>query len=299
MQKVWRLKQVIKLFLPPLFISVGKFIINGFTGLTSSEWEYVPEQWARAKRDPKIKGWNVQAVLDAYINKWPAFVESLNSTYPLGLSPEADPSQKLDLSSHNISMTYGYTLALAAQHKTQIQMLDWGGGIGHYYLIGQKLLPNVQIDYHCKDLPLLAEYGQKLFPEAHFYVDDSWRNRQYDFVLASSSLQYSEDWKKSFAQLAECTADYLFVTRLPVVHHVPSYVMVQRPYQYGYDTEYLGWCINRTEIIDYSRTLGLELVREFVIEYPPVIQGAPEQCDYWGFLFRKPNLADEIKPPIV
>ncbi len=187
---------------------------------------------------------------------------------------------------HNIMMTYGYALAVASRNLTQFSLLDWGGAIGHYYLISQKLIPDLIIDYHCKDVPVLAEYGQKLFPEAHFYSDESCLSRKYDLVFASGSFHYSQNWQHTLKGLAEATKGYLFITRLPVVHQVPSYVMVQRPYQYGYNTEYLGWCLNKDEFLQYAKSINLTLVQEFVIGENPRIHNAPEQCQYWGFLFK-------------
>jgi putative methyltransferase (TIGR04325 family) len=283
MTKMERLKQVGKMLLPPLVIHIAKHgLRNG-----KPEWEYVAKGWKSQEVNESVKGWNVQSILDTYITHWPDFVTSLQRTSPLGLSPEASPSRRLDLAFHNVVMSYGYALGLAAHNQTALSMLDWGGGIGHYYLISKALFPMVQIDYHCKDLSLFVEHGRGLFPEAYFYSDESCLNRLYDFVLVSSSLQYSEYWQDIFGKLAMTTSGYLYITRLPVVHKVSSYVMIQRPYRYGYNTEYLGWCINRNEILDLASTLGLKLVREFAVEFPPTIQNAPEQCDYWGFLFSR------------
>src|SRR6266540_829252 len=43
-------------------------------------------------------------------------------------------------------MAYGYVLALAAWKKDRVSLLDWGGGLGHYNLISQALLPLVEIN---------------------------------------------------------------------------------------------------------------------------------------------------------
>jgi len=167
-----------------------------------------------------------------------------------------------------------------------LSMFDWGGGIGHYYVLAKSLLPDVEIDYHCKDLPLLAQHGSRLFPDQHFYSDDAWLNRRYDFVMASSSLQYAQDWQQVFSKLSSVAAKYLLVTRLPTVVGVPSFVFLQRPYAFGYGTEYLGWCLNRDNFLAEANKLGLVLVREFVIGPRPRIYRAPEQAFSRGFLFK-------------
>jgi putative methyltransferase (TIGR04325 family) len=254
---------------------------------TYIEWEYVPEGWQAAKTDANIKGWNVESVLEAYKANWQTFLKTLEGTLPFGISPESGSENRTNLIFHNLMMTYAYALSLSTRHKSSISMLDWGGAIGHYYLLSEKLVPDLEIDYHCKDVPVLAEYGRSLFPKAHFYTDETCLERQYDFVLVSGSFQYSQDWASALKALAQATAGYIFVTRLPIVHQAPSYVMVQRPYQYGYNTEYLGWCLNRGDFLQCAHNAGLALIREFVVELLPPIHRAPEQPEHWGFLFRK------------
>src|SRR5262249_4113572 len=109
---------------------------------------------------------------------------------------------------------------------------------------------------------------------------------RYDFVLSSSSLQYARDWRATLRGLARATGGHLFITSLPTVGHVPSFVFVQRPHRFGYETEYLGWCLNRGELIEAAGACGLTLLREFVIGHQPLIHGAPEQTQYYGFLFQ-------------
>jgi putative methyltransferase (TIGR04325 family) len=251
------------------------------------EWEYLPNGWRVAQSNPRIKGWNVEAVVEAQKAKWSTFVQSFQGALPFKQPPDAIFPAQTDPIFHNSIMCLAYALALSSRHKMSISMLDWGGGLGHYYLISRALVPNLRIDYHCKDVPVLAECGRRLLPEAHFYTDESCLERSYDFVLASTSLHYSEDWSSTFRKLASSTARYILVTGLPTVQHSPSYVFIQRPYQYGYNTEYLGWCLNREQFVHVAEISDVQLVREFIIGYRPLIHKAPEQCEYRGYLFGK------------
>jgi len=279
------IKSIIKLVTPPLLLELGKSL-RGRWRRRGVEWEYVPAGWRGTLTKPEARGWNVRSVLDTYKRKWPAFVQRLQGPGPFAASPESPSSEQTDLVFHNSMMVYAYALALAARCKRRIAMLDWGGGIGHYYLMSTTLVPDLEIEYHCRDLPILAQHGQSLFPQAHFYSDDACLTRSYDFVLASASLHYMEDWLGLLKQLQRVTAGYLLVTRLPVVVACPSFVFVQRPYQYGYDTEYLGWCLSRSEFLNAAVENDLVLVREFITGERPTIHRAPGQCEYRGFLFR-------------
>jgi putative methyltransferase (TIGR04325 family) len=283
-------KQLLKDLLPPILLKAARAIALPASQSSRSdrpEWEYVPQGWDAEKSDPAIKGWNVQTVLDAYKARWETFVKTTQGAGPFGLPPEAiSPAKDADLPYHNGVMVFGYCLALASRNKSAVSILDWGGGIGHYYQIARALLPDVKIEYHCKDVPLLAEHGGTLFPEARFYPDESCLARRYDLVMAGTSLHYARDWQGTLRGLAGAVGGYLLVTGLPVVHAAPAYVFVQRPYRYNYDTEYLAWCLNRGQFLETARGLGLTLVREFITGHFPPIQGAPEECEYRGFLFR-------------
>lgn len=285
------LKEVAKRWLPPIIVDGGRYFLKGNSCLQESgareipEWEYVPEGWR--SKDPRIKGWNVESILETHKAKWPEFLRSVQGNRPLGVTREGSVPSSNDYAAHNSMMAYAYAIALAARKKDRISLLDWGGGIGHYYIISKALLPEVTIDYHCKDLPLLCEGGRKLLPEAKFYEnEEECFASAYDFVLASSSLHYSEDWQRIAQRLALATRSYLYITRFPIVHRLPSFVVVQRPYRHGYQTEYLGWFLNREEFLTQMSTLEMELIREFLIQERPHVHKAPEQGEYRGFLFR-------------
>jgi len=249
------------------------------------EYEYVPNGWDN--HDSRITGWNVESVLETQKAKWPEFLRLVRGAQPLGIAHEACTPETTDYSAHNTLMAFAYVLALTARKKDRVSLLDWGGGIGHYYVIGKALLPAVEINYHCKDVPAMVRGGRELLPEAVFYDDDNdCFNRTYDLVMASSSLQYCRDWRKAVRRLASVSDSYLYITRLPLVCEAPSFVVVQRPHRYGYETEYLSWFLRRDEFLNYMNDLGTELIREFLIHEKSVVHGAPEQGEYRGFLFR-------------
>ena len=249
-------------------------------------WEHVPEGFARP-----AKGWNVQAISDAYREKWPSYLAAIEGTKPLGVNHEMPQGHVIgweDHGAHNTLVSYAYVLALAARGRDRISLLDWGGGIGHYLPLSRALIPGVEIDYHCKDVTVLAEHGRELFPEASFYDDDSCLQRRYDLVLASGSLQYAPDWAQTLAGLADATSGLLYVTRAPVAMRAASFVVLQRAYDYGYDTEYLGWVFNRDELLAAADSAGVALVREFLVAAWISAHGAPEApVEHRGFLFSK------------
>jgi len=248
------------------------------------EWEYLPEGWRT--RDSRVKGWNVESIVGTQRAKWPEFLRLVSGTGPLPVHMWAADLSRPTLPANTVVMAYGYVLTLAAWKKDRISLLDWGGGLGHYNLISRALLPQVEIDYYCKDVPLLCKAGRELQPSATFHEDDEGCFAQdYDLVLASGSLEYFEDWKGMVRRLAGASRHYLYVARLPIVHGTASFTVVQRPYRHGYPTEYVSWVLNRREFLSHLDSLGMTLVREMLLGEGPAIQGAPEQFEIWGFLF--------------
>jgi putative methyltransferase (TIGR04325 family) len=248
-------------------------------------WEYVGRDW----RNPaaQARGWNMASVLEVYKSNWPQFLKSVGQSAPLALGDGALTPTDVHWMTHHNYVTYGYVLALAARNKPRLSLLDWGGGIGQYYVLSQALLPGVEIDYVCKDVPVLCAHGRKLFPEATFVDNEAdLAGRKFDLVLASGALHFSEDWRAVAALLASLSGDYLFLTRLPVVQQGPPFVVLQRASALGYGTEFLCWFLNRRELLEHMAKQRLHLVREFLGQERPAVRNAPEQGEYRGFLYQ-------------
>jgi putative methyltransferase (TIGR04325 family) len=262
-------------YLSPFVVNAIKYVF--------SEMEYVPQGWY------VLEGWNDQSIADAQERHWPTLVNHLQGPRPLGVSHLPWHTTREDRGDHNIMMSYGYVLGLATRKKDRLSILDWGGGVGHYYLYTRALFPEVEIDYHCYDVPNLCRLGRKLLPEAQLHeVERDALEREYDLVVSSSSLHYFEDWRGVIRKLAPVTGEFLYVSRLQTVTQAASFVVVHRPFRAGY-TEFLSWCINRQEFLRFVQECGLELVREFVFAEQWTIRGAPEKGDCRGFLFRRPS----------
>jgi putative methyltransferase (TIGR04325 family) len=248
------------------------------------EWEYVPEGWRRL-----AGGWDVEAIARVYRTKWPSFLEAVAGPGPLGVNHEVElgrPVPRDDREAQQTVLAFGYALELTARGKERVSLLDWGGGPGHYAVLGRALAPDVELEYHSRDLPPLTALGREVLPGDSFHDDDDCFARRYDLGVASSSLQYAEDWQATMAKLAAAAETHLYVTRVPIGLRSPSFVVLQRAYAYGYETEYLGWVLNRGELLEHARRSGLELVREFLLPNALSAAGAPESpVEHRGFLF--------------
>src|SRR5262249_55588004 len=146
---------------------------------------------------------------------------------PLASPTSAGLRSGASIDNQNAILIFGYALALASWRRDTVSVLDWGGGAGLFYLLSRALLPpSVAIEYHVKDLPGVCEYGRQALPDVQFYEDESCLQDSYDFVLASNSLQYAEDWHPLVSRLTGATRGYLLLTHVPIVGRTASFVVV-------------------------------------------------------------------------
>jgi putative methyltransferase (TIGR04325 family) len=277
------LRQFAHRILPPIVTDALRAVI-GRRAPQPGRFEIVGKEWPhQADANP---GWEDAGIAESQAERWQAFCAACEGPVPLDVAHEATEPLPRNMAFHNTYMTFGYVLALAAAGRDEVSMLDWGGGLGHYAVLAKALLPDSRTDYHCKDLPAFCEQGSALMPEATFYSDDACLGRRYDLVVASGSLQCSREWRDVVAGLAAATGRYLYITRLPVLLSAPTVVVRQQARIQGFNDDLLGWFLNRDEFLAHLEWLGMELVREFYVDEHPHVEGASEQADVRGFLFR-------------
>jgi putative methyltransferase (TIGR04325 family) len=275
---IWK---IVRLLIPPIIIICAHAIQNTFRKATL---EYAPDGWRTPLDDGQNQGWSVDSVVDNEKAKWDDYCRNLQSPGPLGFSHEhTDLSIIRNSDFHNVHISYAYVLALTAHKKDRISVLDWGGSLGHYYLLGKAVLPDVSIDYHVKEVPLMAKAGKQLNPEVNWYDDETCLERGYDLIMMNGSLLYLEDWVQVLHRIAQSVKEYLFLFRLPVVQKSTSFISIERLYH----SQMLHQQLNQSELLDAVDETGLTLVREFVVGDPPYIKNAPEQCEMRGWLFKK------------
>ena len=167
----------------------------------------------------------------------------------------------------------------AAEGKERLSLLDWGGGPGHFAVLARALFPELELDYHSRDLPALVELDGSCSPGTRSTPTTRASKAAYDLVVASSSLQYAEDWQSVAVGLAAATLMYLYITRVPIVFHSPSFVVLQRAQAYGYETEYLGWVLSRDELLAGGARRGLAARAGAHAARPALGRGSPGGSD--------------------
>ena len=247
---------------------------------------YASKSWATEIPEDLRNGWNSESLIDTKLKNWKRVVSICESPGPLGFSYENEDLLSLkDVSFHNIHITFGYILALATRMKNKISILDWGGGMGHYYLLAKALVPDVELDYHCVEVPNMVNLVKNINKDVKWYSDKTFLHRKFDIVMVNASLQYVRDWKDFISEISSVTTEYFFLTRIPVVEQSQEFLAVQRE---G-NVLMLHIQFNLFELIKTIESNNFQLLREFVVGDKPFIKSAPEQCELRGWLFKKIN----------
>ena len=265
-------RRIIKPIVPPVLWNIGKDVKRRLVR-SVDHYAYAPDGW----NTPLPAGNGNEAYWSNFIAHEEALCQQLiarvRANHPI-LPPDGESVKY---------MAFGYVLALASRGKNTLSVIDYGGNLGEYCWIGKALVPGVELDYHCKELPAIAAAGRRLNPEVIWHTDDTCLAGSYDLVMFSSSLPYVQDWKDVLQRAASATRDCLLLSAIPSVRAVPTYVITQRT---GGVTN-LQYLLNRSEIIDTVQRAGLRLVREWTMSSHPPVANAPEQPTSAGWLFRK------------
>lgn len=267
----------------PATIKVGQIFLSHI-GLYKPRLIYTKTGWDTRIDNSSVQGWNDKNIVVRKEAAFQEISELLSANKKVAFSYESKSlTSDQNIEYHNINMTFAYVLALASLMKNKVSVLDWGSGIGHYYLMAKKFLPGVQIDYHCVEVPEMAKLGKRINNEVSWYSDKSYLNKEYDLVMINASIQYVKEWKMFFKDISKCTKEYLFVTRVPSVCNVSSFVAIQD--EQG--IKMLHQQLNSSEFVQEVENCGFGVMLEFLVGDKPFIKNAPEQCEMKGWLFKK------------
>jgi putative methyltransferase (TIGR04325 family) len=279
-----RLKKLLRDITPPLLWRATRILVLG-KQVPAHAWQYAPNGFAKGT---PARGWNLSRVAQAEASRFGAFKASIAAPAPVGGAHETEAPGAQHTWAHGLAMCWAYVLGRAANGHKALSILDWGGGLGHSYLLARSLWPDLTLSYRIQETPEMAKAGQALLPEVEFQSDEvAVFAEHYDLVVASGAMHYAQDWRALLQKLARASRNWLYITRLPTLTQAATYVFMQRVPGLGYDTEYLGWCINRQEFLRYAASLGLRLDREFLVDEIAPAVDAPEIGQYRGFLFQQ------------
>jgi hypothetical protein len=151
------LRLLLKAVVPPfLWVAAGALLKRK----QLPDWTLCPQGFDGTQS----RGWNLARVAESERARFAVFREKVVAPAHLGVAHEVEDVRAEHPWAHNLAMTWGYVLASAAAGQTHLSVLDWGGGLGHSFLLARSLWPDLTLDYSVKDLTEMVKVGREFLP---------------------------------------------------------------------------------------------------------------------------------------
>jgi len=149
-------------------------------------------------------------------------------------------------------------LQFIARNKSELNILDFGGGFGNLFNQVSRYLPDIKINWNIVEQESYVELGSANVPDVNFYSSIDQVKDKVDVVIASGVLQYLQDPRDVINQLLNLNPEHIIIDRLPVflkkqredtitIQKVPEEI-------YGFDASYPCWIFNEEDILkDFTK----------------------------------------------
>jgi len=164
--------------------------------------------------------------------------------------------------------TLACLMAITAQSRGRLNVLDFGGSLGSFYFQHRKFLQKVSdLSWNIVEQSKFVCYGKNEFQDTRlrFYesIDQAVQENPINCLFLSSVLQYLEFPYDVLRELAETQAQYLLIDRMPfgvgdadrlTVQHVPESI---------YKGSYPAWVLSKSKFEREIENLGYRLIADF------------------------------------
>lgn len=233
-------------------------------------FEYIPDEMAaRASSADNEDYWSMSIAQER------AACEAV-----MKLAKANEPLLSRNPDEHLKYAVYRDALTHCARHGNQLSILEYGGNLGDYYWLARTLFPDIALDYHCKELPAIADAGRALNPQITWHTDDECLSRTYDLVAFNSSLQYVD---ANLLAIAARASRCLLLSDVPAVRHAPAFFSEQRTA----DRATIQRHPNAAALVATVESTGMQLIREVDMGPHPHVVNAPEQPACIGWVFQR------------
>ena len=183
--------------------------------------------------------------------------------------------------------------------EREISVLDFGGGAGYHFDSIENFLPHKISNWTVVETKSMVESARRIQVDRRLTFETSvgsLRDKAFDLVIASSSIQYCDSPQKILEQLLEIEARYYFITRMPIWERSTISVVQKSPLSSNgpgrqlYDladgmVEYQLTVLNRTTFEDYFKDKYKIVFRS--LESGDVHNVDGQRISQYGYLFQR------------
>jgi putative methyltransferase (TIGR04325 family) len=149
------------------------------------------------------------------------------------------------------------TVAFILGYKEQVNILDFGGGLGIGYMTLAESIPAdlKRIQYTILEVPEVCQSGMDLHEEGRvIYISDMPTAAKFDLIHAASSFQYIEHWQDLLANFVAFKPEYILLSDV-FAGSIKSYVTLQN----YYESKIPHWFLNLNDLLDTFSNFGYRL----------------------------------------
>lgn len=160
-----------------------------------------------------------------------------------------------------------------AKKGSPLHVIDFGGSLGStYYQIKEFLTANVCLSWNVIEQEHYVEAGKATFEDDQlkFYssIDQCVQDKEIDFVLISSSVQYLEEPHVFLKKLAAYRFDFILFDRTAFHYEAEDRLTLQIVPPAIYPASYPSWFFNQKRLLSHFSE-GYDVIADF----PPYIDG--------------------------
>lgn len=261
--------------------------INSWRGIEDpNEMPYAPGGWPM--EDPSEATWGSEVAAEHYEKHWESFLQGIKAPGPLGMANRRQLAHGGHVFANHLFLAYGYVLARMTHRRSEFSILDWGGSLGQYALLTERLIPDVQVSFYNKDLPGLRIAAEKFSPMVtYFDHDDQFADQTFDLVIASGALQYTRDWQGVLGRLTKAARQGLYLGRVPTSFAERAFVTLPQVAFYAQPKRIPMWIFSHDELIATIEKQGFKLEMEFITSEGLKVKNGPAQAEMRGYWFMR------------
>ena len=150
------------------------------------------------------------------------------------------------------------TVAMMLGGNKQVNILDFGGGLGIGYMTLSECLPVElkRVSYTIVEVPEVTKIGTDLHDgRSVIYTQNIPIGRKFDLVHAASSFQYIENWKNLIRKFSNLNPEFILLSDV-FAGSIKTYVTLQN----YYESKIPHWFLDLTELLDTFDRFGFRLI---------------------------------------
>jgi putative methyltransferase (TIGR04325 family) len=149
-----------------------------------------------------------------------------------------------------------FLLHSAAIKGRPLNVLDFGGSLGStFFQIKSFLTPNVCQSWNVIEQSHYVESGKAHFEDDqlkfYYNIASCLKDKEIDFVLISSSVQYLEEPHLFLKELADYDFDFLLFDRTAFHHEANDRLTIQHVPPDIYEASYPSWFFNEEKFLNH------------------------------------------------